>query len=134
MLISIDHIVITASNLNKTIDFYTTVLGMQLKKELVEEDNSLRYSLHFGVQKINLHAKNNIFKPHAKFIKPGTLDICFISKKNILYWINKLNNMNIKIKEGPVERSGAKSKLSSIYFNDPDGNLIEISNIINKND
>ena len=65
---------------------------------------------------------------------PGTLDICFISKKNILYWINKLNNMNIKIKEGPVERSGAKSKLSSIYFNDPDGNLIEISNIINKND
>ena len=132
MIEAIDHVVLTSSNLENTLNFYCKVLGMKLKKELIEEDESIRYSLHFGSNKINIHELNNIFTPHAKFINAGTLDICFISSKKISYWQNKLANFNIEIIKGPVNRIGATSNLLSIYCNDPDGNLIEISNVVNK--
>ena len=128
----IDHVVLTSSNLENTLNFYCKVLGLKLKKVLIEEDESIRYSLHFGSNKINIHELNNIFTPHAKFINAGTLDICFISSKKISYWQNKLANFNIEIIKGPVNRIGATSNLLSIYCNDPDGNLIEISNVVNK--
>mgnify|MGYP001097772966 FL=1 len=132
MIDAIDHVVLTSSNLENTLNFYCKVLGMKLKKELIREDGSIRYSLHFGNNKINIHELNNIFTPHAKFVYAGTLDICFISRKNISYWESKLTKFNIEIIEGPVNRIGATSNLLSIYCNDPYGNLIEISNIVQK--
>lgn len=39
-------------------------------------------------------------------------------------------NCNVKITEGPVERTGAKGPIQSVYFRDPDNNLIEVSNYI----
>ena len=134
MVISIDHIVITTSNIKKIIYFYTTILEMKLKKEYIESDNSIRYSLHFGENKINIHETDNAFLPHAYFNIPGSLDICFISNKKIHYWINKLKSYKIDVIEGPIERFGAIKTLISIYFRDPDLNLIEISNYKDKND
>ena len=52
--------------------------------------------------------------------------------KNISYWESKLTKFNIEIIEGPVNRIGATSNLLSIYCYDPDGNLIEISNVVQK--
>ena len=132
MIDAIDHVVLTSSNLENTFNFYCKVLGMKSKKELIKKDGSIRYSLHFGKNKINIHDSNNIFTPHAKFVHTGTLDICFISSKKISYWKSKLTKFNIKIIEGPVTRIGATSNLLSIYCYDPDGNLIEISNVIQK--
>ena len=132
MIDAIDHVVLTSSNLENTLNFYCKVLGMKIKKELIKEDESIRYSLHFGNNKINIHELNNIFAPHAKLVYPGTLDICLISSKKISYWESKLTNLNIEIIEGPVKRIGATSNLLSIYCNDPDGNLIEISNVVHK--
>lgn len=134
MIEAIDHVVLTSRNLKKTINFYKNILDMVLMKRIIEVDNSTRYSLHFGNQKINIHVYNNVFTPHAKISKPGTLDICFISKKKICYWQKKFKKNNIKIIEGPIERFGACFKLISIYCNDPDGNLIEISNKVQNND
>ncbi len=132
MIDAIDHVVLTSSNLENTFNFYCKVLGMKSKKELIKKDGSIRYSLHFGKNKINIHDLNNIFTPHAKFVHTGTLDICFISSKKISYWKSKLTKFNIEIIEGPVTRIGATSNLLSIYCYDPDGNLIEISNVIHK--
>ena len=132
MIDAIDHVVLTSSNLENTLNFYCKVLGMKFKKELIKEDGSIRYSLHFGNNKINIHELNNIFTPHAKLVDAGTLDICFISSKNISYWESKLTKFNIEIIEGPVNRIGATSNLLSIYCYDPDGNLIEISNVVQK--
>ena len=134
MIISIDHVVLTSSNINKTINFFTKVLEMSLREDIIKEDDSKRYSLHFGMHKINIHEANNLFYPHAKVSIPGTLDLCFISNKKISYWIDKFKKFNIKIICGPVERIAANSKLISIYCNDPDGNLIEISNKFENND
>ena len=128
MVIAIDHVVITTRNIKNIIFFYTNILEMKLKNEYYDSDNSIRYSLHFGENKINIHDMNNAFLPHAHFNKPGSLDICFISNKKIHYWMNKLKSFKIDIIEGPIERIGAVKPLISIYFRDPDLNLIEISN------
>ena len=116
MIDAIDHVVLTSSNLENTLNFYCKVLGMKLKKEFIKEDGSIRYSLHFGNSKINIHELNNIFNPHAKFVHVRTLDICFTSRKKISYWESKLAKFNIDIIEGPVKRIGATSNLLSIYW------------------
>ena len=134
MINFIDHVVLTSKNIKKTIHFYCNILEMKMKKKIDTNDQKPRYSLHFGKQKINIHEHNNIFSPHAKIAAPGTLDICFITKKNITYWIDKLIKNEIRIIEGPIKRQGAEKKLLSIYCRDPDENLLEISNILKKND
>jgi catechol 2,3-dioxygenase-like lactoylglutathione lyase family enzyme len=122
---SLDHLVITAGNLQATIDFYTTVLGM----EHVAFGNDL-HAVHFGAQKFNIHDANTDVSPKAKNIVPGSEDFCLISETPVSQVIQHLNDCNVAIEEGPVTRSGAAGKLESVYFRDPDGNLVEVSNVV----
>ena len=126
----IDHVVITVSDINKSIDFYSNILGMELHEFLSSTDNVKRKSIKFGKQKINLHEASKSFKPHANNPLPGTMDICFLSEINVDDWIKIFNKFDIKIEEGPVQKTGANGPIRSIYVRDPDKNLIEISNQI----
>ena len=128
MSFNIDHVVITVSDVNKSIDFYSNILGMELQEYLSSTDNVKRKSLKFGKQKINLHEASKPFKPHAHKPLPGTMDICFISEINVNYWIKIFDKFHIKIEDGPVIKTGANGPIKSIYVRDPDKNLIEISN------
>ena len=130
MTLSIDHIVITVEDINKSINFYTNILKMELIEFYSSSDNTTRKSLKFGNQKINLHEVLNPFSPRAKHPSPGAVDICFISTKPVSEWIDKLKKNKINIEEGPVQKTGAKGPILSIYIRDPDENLIEISNVI----
>jgi len=121
----IDHIVFTVSNIEKTIAFYTQILGM---KEETFGNN--RKALVFGNQKFNLHQKGKEFEPKAKLPTPGAIDICLISETPIDNLINDLMKHGIRLEDGPVERTGATGKIKSIYFRDPDQNLIEVSNYL----
>ena len=126
----IDHVVITVFDINKSVHFYSNILGMELLEFLSSTDNTKRKSLKFGRQKINLHEVSKPFKPHANKPLPGTMDICFISKINVNEWIKIFDNFDIKIEDGPVQKTGANGPIRSIYVRDPDKNLIEISNQI----
>ena len=130
MSFNIDHVVITVSDINKSIDFYSNILGMELLEFLSSTDNVKRKSLKFGKQKINLHEASKPFKPHAINPIPGSMDICFLSEINVDDWIKIFNKFNIKIEDGPVKKTGANGPIRSIYVRDPDKNLIEISNQI----
>ena len=125
----IDHVVITVKNLNKTIDFYTNILGMKLEEfSLSLDDNQIRYALSFGSQKINIHEEKKPIKPNALNPSSGSMDICFISKNKINDWVHNLKKKGIKIEIGPEKKTGALGPILSIYIRDPDFNLIEISN------
>ena len=125
----IDHVVITVKDLNKTIDFYTNILGMKLEKNLTSVDNNqIRYAVSFGSQKINIHEEKKPFKPNALNPSSGSMDICFISKNKINDWVNHLVKKGINIEIGPEKKTGALGTILSIYIRDPDFNLIEISN------
>ena len=89
-----------------------------------------RFALQLGNQKINLHQKGNEFEPKAYHPTPGSADLCFITTTPLNIVIRELQDKNIPIPQGPLERTGAVGKLLSVYFRDPDDNLIEVSNYI----
>ncbi|QQQ28495.1 VOC family protein [Chryseobacterium indoltheticum] len=121
---NIDHLVLTVADIDKIIDFYTNILGF----EVVTFGNN-RKALTFGNQKINLHQKKKKeFEPKAEHPTTGSADLCFISETDIDDVLEELKQKNIEIIEGVVERTGAIGKIKSVYFRDPDLNLIEISN------
>jgi len=126
MISHLDHLVLTVSDIQESIDFYTSVLGMT---EIAFGDN--RKAVQFGNQKINLHQIGLEVKPHANSPQPGSSDLCFITTVPIQQFMEHLKRYDICIIDGPVERTGAKSKLVSVYFRDPDKNLIEVANQIN---
>jgi len=120
---TLDHLVLTVKNIEKTIEFYTQALGM--KKEIFKET---RVALKYGNQKINLHQLGYEFEPKAKNVKEGSADLCFIVDTPLKKAIEYINSLGIKIEEGIVQRTGANGDIDSIYLRDPDMNLIELSN------
>ena len=120
---SLDHLVLTVRDLDATCAFYSKVLGM----EIVTFDED-RKAVSFGSQKINLHEHGKEFEPKAEKPTPGSADLCFITSVPIPGVIAHLEACSTNIIEGPVQRTGAKGLLLSIYFRDPDMNLIEVSN------
>ena len=120
---SIDHFVMTVNNIKKTAEFYNKVLGM----EIINFSGG-RTALKFGDQKINLHEFGNEFDPKADKPTPGSQDFCLITGNSIDSVINILHENNVKIIEGPTLKTGAMGKIMSVYFRDPDKNLMEVSN------
>jgi catechol 2,3-dioxygenase-like lactoylglutathione lyase family enzyme len=119
----LDHIVLTVKDIQTTIQFYTTVLGM---KQVTFSKN--RQALQFGTQKINLHQQNDEIEPHAAQPTPGSADLCFITDIPLVQVIEHVQSCGAKIIAGPLPRTGATGKIKSIYLHDPDDNLIEVAN------
>jgi catechol 2,3-dioxygenase-like lactoylglutathione lyase family enzyme len=119
----IDHIVITAFDVERTLDFYSKVMGM----EPITFAGGRR-GLAFGRQKINLHQSGREFEPKALKPTPGSMDLCFITETPLAEVISHLKSHGVAIAQGPVEKTGAQGPMMSVYFRDPDGNLIEVSN------
>ena len=121
-----DHIVLTVADKEKSVAFYKQVLGMRL-----EEFGAGRVALVYGTGKINLHeAAGTPILPRAKEPTAGSADLCFIVDNPLDVVIATLKGKGVAIELGPVERTGAFSKLRSVYVRDPDGNLIELANTI----
>ncbi|XP_030224269.1 glyoxalase domain-containing protein 5 [Gadus morhua] len=118
----LDHLVLTVKSVPDTINFYSAVLGMK-----VITFKGDRKALGFGQQKINLHQVGQEFEPKAKFPTSGSADLCLITTTSLPTVAAHLQVCGVQIEEGPVERSGAVGSICSLYFRDPDHNLIEIS-------
>jgi catechol 2,3-dioxygenase-like lactoylglutathione lyase family enzyme len=123
----LDHFVLTVKDIQRTCDFYSRVLGMQT---ISFGDN--RKALVFGSQKINLHEKGREFEPKAFRPTPGSADLCFISKDQMPEMLDYLRSQGVEIEDGPVSRTGARGPIISVYFRDPDQNLIEVSNYLDE--
>jgi catechol 2,3-dioxygenase-like lactoylglutathione lyase family enzyme len=129
MIDHLDHLVLTTSNPEACIDFYTRVLGMQLESFVGGTPPVTRQAFKFGNQKINLHVKGAEFEPKAHLPVPGALDLCFIASIPLEQVIQRLEAQRWPVVEGPVMRTGATQKIRSVYVRDPDLNLIEISEL-----
>ncbi|CAJ1058051.1 glyoxalase domain-containing protein 5 [Xyrichtys novacula] len=119
----LDHLVLTVKNVQNTVNFYSSVLGMEV---ITFKGN--RKALGFGQQKFNLHQRGQEFEPKAKRPTSGSADLCLITKTPLATVAAHLKVCGIEIEEGPVERTGAVGVITSLYFRDPDENLIEVSN------
>ncbi len=91
-----------------------------------------RKALAFGRQKINLHQRGREFEPKALHPTPGSADLCLLTDTPLEAVIAHLQACEVSILEGPLQRSGAEGPILSLYLRDPDGNLLEIANRIEK--
>ncbi|HEY7484379.1 MAG TPA: VOC family protein [Streptosporangiaceae bacterium] len=122
MIDRLDHLVLTVADIDRTVDFYTRVLGMR-----AETFGDGRRALHFGPHKINLHLAGHEFEPKATSPTAGSADFCLVSAVPIDTVVRHLDSCGVPIEEGPVPRTGAQGPITSVYFRDPDGNLLEVS-------
>ena len=120
----VDHFVLTVADLVRTCDFYEKTLGMRR-----DEFKPGRIALYFGRCKINLHPAERVVADRLpQNPTPGSADVCLIAETPVDEIAVHLKACGVKILEGPAERSGAMGPINSVYFFDPDNNLIEISN------
>lgn len=118
----IDHAVLTVRNIDATCDFYRDVLGMK-----VVTFGEGRRALKFGAQKFNLHLAGREFEPKADEPTPGSADFCLITSTPMPEVIDRLAACGVAVLQGPVARTGANGPITSVYFRDPDRNLVEVS-------
>jgi len=118
----IDHLVLTVADLDRTVAFYTRVLGMT-----AETFGEGRTALVFGRQKINLHVAGAEFEPKAAFPGTGTADFCLITESPVEEVRAQLAAAGVPIEVGPVTKQGALGAMRSVYVRDPDQNLVEIA-------
>jgi catechol 2,3-dioxygenase-like lactoylglutathione lyase family enzyme len=114
--------VLTVRSIEATCVFYSRVLGMEV------EEFEGRWALKFGRQKINLHQAGKEFEPKAKEPTPGSADFCLITEVPPERIVEHLASCGVELVEGPVARTGAVGRIESVYFRDPDANLVEVSN------
>jgi len=119
---SLDHLALTVRDIEATCAFYESVLGMS-----VITFGGGRKALGFGSQKINLHQAGKEFEPKAGQPTPGSADLCFLIDSPLADFAAHLRTQNVPLVEGPIQRRGAVGPIRSVYFRDPDANLIEVS-------
>lgn len=123
----LDHVVLTVRDVRATCDFYARALGMCV---VIHDDPTRTFQvaeMYFGAQKINLHQFGHEFEPKALLPTPGSGDLCFITSMSPSDVVEHLRACGIAIVEGPVPRNGARGSMTSVYFRDPDQNLIEVA-------
>ena len=124
MIKSLDHFVLTVASIEATAAFYRDALGFGVEIFGPED----RTALTFGAQKINLHEVGKEFVPRARVATAGSGDFCLLAETPVEEIADHLRGLGIEIEEGPVPKTGATGPIRSIYFRDPDGNLVEVSN------
>ncbi|MDX8531257.1 VOC family protein [Mesorhizobium sp. VK25A] len=122
MIAGIDHLVLTVRSVEATCEFYERVLGM---RRLDERNRPT--ALLFGSQKINLHEIDRTFEPKAKTPTPGSGDFCLVAAVPLAEIQASLEANGVAVEVGPVSRTGARGAMMSVYFRDPDDNLVEVS-------
>ena len=121
-LVSLDHLVITATDVAATCSFYGRVLGMR-----VEAFKGSSRALLFGSHRINVHQQGEELAPRAALPTPGAADFCLITDQPIAEVAAHLADVGVEIELGPVPREGAAGAMTSLYVRDPDLNLVEIA-------
>ena len=119
----IDHVVLNCRDVEATVAWYKRVLGME--SEVFGEYRHT--ALKFGRQKFNVRPSGAANWWSVTNDAPGALDLCFITKQPPEEVVAHLNACGVKIETGPQQQIGALGAMTSVYFHDPDGNLIEVA-------
>ena len=122
---AIDHFVLVVLSIETTVEFYRRVLGLEAR-----ETTPGRWALHFGNQKINLQQLHQNVDNKTLHPNRGAGDFCLLTDTPIAEVVSQLEQHGVKIIAGPGQRTGAQGPIMSVYFYDPDENLVEVSNLI----
>lgn len=118
----LDHVVLTVEDVDRAVEFYATALG-----GAAETFDGGRRAVSFGDQKINFHPAADVYAPHADRPTPGSGDLCLVVDDSPEAIRRDLRDRGVEVVHGPVEKTGARGRMESVYVRDPDGNLVELA-------
>jgi catechol 2,3-dioxygenase-like lactoylglutathione lyase family enzyme len=124
-----DHVAITVADVNATCAFYDKLFGVRIGHDYAPNGKTLvcEVFLGGGDTKFSVHQLGNGVNPVAKTPTPGSVDLCFRWNQPIETAVALLKKHNVAVVEGPSPRAYSDGRKSiSVYFFDPDGNLIEL--------
>ncbi len=124
----IDHVAITVADVDRTTQFYDRLFGAEVPFDHAPNGRSLvRTVMIGGGVRINIHQQGNGIDLVAALPTPGSVDICFRFGGTIEDAEALLKQHGIAIIDGPSPRLDSDgNRAKSVYFRDPDGNLIEL--------
>lgn len=127
-IIGIDHIYITVSDMKKSENFYDVVmqvLGFRKNQFKIDSETHIQYyNRHFGYV-IRPARSTDSHNPYA----PGLHHICLRveSEDDVIEATRKLKEKCISVSE-PKKFSQYAPDYFAVYFSDPDGLRLEITN------
>jgi catechol 2,3-dioxygenase-like lactoylglutathione lyase family enzyme len=125
--LALDHFVLVAADIEATLTFYRDVLGADVQLEAEWRAGELAFPvLHFGPWKLNVHAAGGGIELVAQTPTPGSIDAALVWPGPLSDAHRHLADHGVEIEYGPVRQPGAAGTGASIYFRDPDGNLLEL--------
>jgi glyoxylase I family protein len=127
----LDHIVLNVGDIDRSLEFYTEVLGLQGERV----DDFRAGKVGFPSVRINRETIIDLFprensvatdKPESK--TEGNLNhFCLVvGAEDFSGIVEYLREHGVGVHRGPISRWGARGKATSVYFLDPDRNEIEI--------
>jgi catechol 2,3-dioxygenase-like lactoylglutathione lyase family enzyme len=127
-----DHVAITVADVDATIAWYGRVLGATplfhdrwLAGELPVA------LLQVGASRLSVHPAAAPAAPHARVPTAGSADLCFRWAGPVAEIMALLEANGVDVVEGPVPRPASNGERgTSVYFRDPDGNLLELLTIM----
>jgi catechol 2,3-dioxygenase-like lactoylglutathione lyase family enzyme len=123
-----DHVAITVADVDATIEWYERVLGAEpLYLDLWQAGKLPVALLQVGASRLSVHPAAAPAAPHADAPTPGSADLCFRFDGTVAEILDLLHAALVPVVEGPVPRPAANGEPgASVYFRDPDGNLLEL--------
>lgn len=118
----IDHLVLYATDVERTCAFYADRLDVADRERF-----DGRVALSFGSTKLNVHPAGEEYHPHAAEPTPGAADFCLLVDDPVEVLAERFEAAGVEVIEGPVDRTGARGPMRSVYVRDPDGNLVEFA-------
>jgi catechol 2,3-dioxygenase-like lactoylglutathione lyase family enzyme len=125
----IDHWVIVAGDLDRTLAFYKK-LGFTIAWEHREGRPSMATIRINDAQKINVHGPDWPARTGylgARHPSVGGADFCLEWEGTVADVLRLLEKSGVKPEAGPGTRMCARGPSTSVYFRDPDGNLVELT-------
>ena len=124
---NIDHVAVTTGDLTHFIAFYERVFGARVEQEYDLGGQRSVVQLRVGHAMLNVHRAGHGHPLVADRPTPGAIDLCFRWNVPIAEAVAMLDGAGVTIIEGPVTRTCSENiEGRSVYFRNPDGNLIEL--------
>jgi catechol 2,3-dioxygenase-like lactoylglutathione lyase family enzyme len=126
---SLDHIVLNVVDIEKSLDFYNRVLGLQTERL----DEFKAGKVNFPSVRINQDTIIDLFptkeaeRTPSQGGKTNLIHFCMvIGQEDFSTIVEYLRENGVTVHQGPVSRWGARGRATSVYLHDPDGNEIEL--------
>ena len=123
-----DHVAITVADVDATLAWYQRVLGAEPLHLDLWRDGTLPIALlQVGGSRLSVHPAAAPAAPHADVPMPGSADLCFRFDGPVSEILALLDGAGVDVADGPVPRPASTGAMgTSVYFRDPDGNLLEM--------